>query len=167
MTHSAAKLVAVALLGQCLAVSAQPVVIADTVPYAEDADVQRKIRQECVELNRDFAQYIREYAADKRIDVTFGDNRSGSGTELRVEITHAVSHGNAWIGHQKGAAARGALFRDGERIATVRARRFSMGGAFAGFKGSCSVLGRTVKAMGRDIAYWLENPLDGAELGDY
>jgi hypothetical protein len=28
------------------------------------------------------------------------------------------------------------------------------------------VLGRTVKALGKDIATWLAKPQDGAELGD-
>jgi hypothetical protein len=41
-----------------------------------------------------------------------------------------------------------------------------MGGAFAGFKGSCSVLGRTVEALGEDIGGWLAAPRDGASLGD-
>ena len=41
-----------------------------------------------------------------------------------------------------------------------------MGGAFAGYKGSCSVLGRTVKAMGKDVAQWLKAPTDEAALGD-
>lgn len=163
----ARMLVVAGSLMLCATATANPVVVGSSVPYAEDADVQRKIREECVELNTQFAQFIREFAAERRIDVVSGDNHTDSGLELRMEITHAVSHGNAWIGHQKGSAARGALYRDGERIATVRARRFSMGGAFAGFKGSCSVLGRTVKAMGKDVGYWLANPVDGAELGDY
>ena len=163
----ARMLVAASAVLLCSTVLAEPVVVGSSVPYAEDADVQRRIREECVDLNTQFAQFIREFAAEKRIEVVSGDNRSGKGLELRVEITHAVSQGNAWMGHQKGSAARGALYRDGERIASVKARRYSMGGAFAGFKGSCSVLGRTVKAMGRDIGYWLENPVDGAELGDY
>jgi hypothetical protein len=41
-----------------------------------------------------------------------------------------------------------------------------MGGAFGGFKGSCSVLGRTVKALGKDIAQWLVQPAKGSQLGD-
>jgi hypothetical protein len=39
-------------------------------------------------------------------------------------------------------------------------------GAFAGFKGSCSVLGHTVKALGSDIADWLVKPSEDADLGD-
>jgi hypothetical protein len=41
-----------------------------------------------------------------------------------------------------------------------------MRGAFAGFKDSCSVLGRTVKAIGSDIADWLLKPSEDADLGD-
>ncbi len=74
--------------------------------------------------------------------------------------------GNAFIGHQKYSASRGTLFENGEKIASFEARRQSMGGAFAGYKGSCSVLGRTVKAMGKDIAQWLKEPIDKAMLGD-
>jgi len=41
-----------------------------------------------------------------------------------------------------------------------------MGGAFGGFKGNCSVLGRTVKALGEDIAGWLTHPDKDGLLGD-
>jgi hypothetical protein len=74
--------------------------------------------------------------------------------------------GNAFIGHSKYSRISGALYQDGDRVAGFRAVRASMGGAFAGYKGSCSVLGRTMKALGKDIAQWLTNPDDGAELGD-
>jgi hypothetical protein len=41
-----------------------------------------------------------------------------------------------------------------------------MGGAFGGFKGNCSVLGRTVRALGEDIAGWLAQPGKDGMLGD-
>jgi hypothetical protein len=41
-----------------------------------------------------------------------------------------------------------------------------MGGAFAGYKGSCSVLGRTIKAIGKDVAEWMKAPSKDAQLGD-
>ena len=74
--------------------------------------------------------------------------------------------GNAFMGHHKYSAARGTLFENGKKLASFEARRQSMGGAFAGYKGSCSVLGRTVKAMGKDVAAWLKQPNDNALLGD-
>jgi hypothetical protein len=61
---------------------------------------------------------------------------------------------------------RGKLYQDGKEIGAFTGRRNSMGGAFGGFKGSCSVLGRTVKALGKDIAQWLVQPAKGSQLGD-
>ena len=40
------------------------------------------------------------------------------------------------------------------------------GGAFGGFKGTCSILGRCIKAIGADIAKWLANPTMDAMLGN-
>lgn len=146
--------------------AADPIVIASKIPYAENADIQKKVLDECAELNLQFSRFIKEYAAEKGIDVTFGDPSTDSGRVLRIEITHALSQGNAFLGHSKSSSSRGELYEDSRKIAGFRATRHSMGGAFAGYKGSCSVLGRTVKAMGMDIAEWLAAPADGAELGD-
>lgn len=143
-----------------------PVVVASVVPYADSADIQQKILDECTELGTQFSQFIKEYAAEKGMEVTLGDASASANRELRVEITHALSQGNAFLGHSKSMSSRGTLFENGAEVASFRATRNSMGGAFAGYKGSCSVLGRTVKAMGMDIGEWLANPVDGAELGD-
>lgn len=145
---------------------ADSVVIASSIPYSESADIQRKVREECTELHGQFAQYIREYAAERGVPVEFGDPAAATGRVLRVELTNAVSQGNAFLGHNKGTSSRGTLLQDGVEVASFRATRYSMGGAFGGFKGSCSVLGRTVRAMGQDIGNWLANPTDDAELGD-
>ena len=44
--------------------------------------------------------------------------------------------------------------------------RVSGGGAFGLYKGSCTVLGSTVKVLGRDVSNWLKKPVNGAHLGD-
>lgn len=146
--------------------AADPIVIASEIPYAETADIQKKVREECTELNAQLAQFIKQYAADKGIEVVYGDPSVETGRVLRVEMTHALSQGNAFLGHSKSSSSRGELYENDQKIAGFRATRNSMGGAFAGFKGSCSVLGRTMEAMGMDIAGWLVDPVDGAELGD-
>ena len=56
--------------------------------------------------------------------------------------------------------------RVNKAIASFRAKRFSTGGAFGVFKGTCSIIGRCTKAIARDISDWLKHPVDGAELGD-
>jgi hypothetical protein len=60
----------------------------------------------------------------------------------------------------------GTLTEDDKPVASFRAKRFSTGGAFGGFKGTCSIIGRCTKAIAGDIAAWLKSPVDGAELGD-
>ncbi len=39
-------------------------------------------------------------------------------------------------------------------------------GAFGGFKGTCSILGRCIEALGKDIATWLKDPEMDSQLGD-
>lgn len=74
--------------------------------------------------------------------------------------------GGAWSG-PKWLEVTGALREgDGDIVASFRAKRFSTGGAFAGFKGNCSIIGRCARAIAQDIAGWLRNPINGAELGD-
>lgn len=141
--------------------------VAHSVPYSADATIASNIRQEC-NLEEQFSEFIAHYGADQGIRFErAGDvEPSAGGQVLVVELTDAVSGGNAWIGHRKVTEAAGTLYADGQEQASFTSRRFSGGGAFAGFKGSCSVLGRTVKAMGRDIATWSAAPVDGAHLGD-
>lgn len=161
-----ASIAAFAAFGFAVAHASSPVVVDREVPYANPEEIQPKVRQECTELNTQIAAYTKEFAAEKGVEVVFGDSASDQGRVLRMQITEAVSRGNAFIGHNKGSSARGTLYQDGEKVASFRATRYSMGGFGAGFKGSCSVLGRTMRALGKDIGYWLADPVDEAWLGD-
>lgn len=140
---------------------AQGVQMQKPVPYAADNDISDAIKSEC-KIGDEIADSIKEHST---VPISFGD-AAGSGRVLQLEIIDAVSMGNAWLGHQKFAKVRGTLLDGGTKIASFKARRNSMGGAFAGFKGSCSVLGRTAVVIGEDIAAWLAAPKDGATLGD-
>lgn len=148
--------------------SAQALQVQRPVPYSEDGDIADNIKQEC-KINEQLADFIQEYAKKNGIEVTFtgGPVDTAAGRALDVRITNAISMGNAFMGHQKGTTVAGTLYENGQKVASFKARRHSMGGAFAGYKGSCSVLGRTVKAIGEDIAGWLKAPTDGAKLGDH
>src|SRR5690606_10992067 len=161
-------LLAAALFATSFAL-AQPVQIVSDVPYAEDAEIQKKVRNECTKLGTQLAEFTQQFGKEFDVEVNLVDaiDVAGKGRVLKMEITDAVSMGNAFMGHQKYSSARGTLYEDGKKVADFRARRNSMGGAFAGYKGSCSVLGRTMKAIGKDVALWLKDPEDKAELGDY
>jgi hypothetical protein len=132
------------------------------VPFAADNEISDAIKNECT-IGTQLADFVQEHSD---VPVEFTTEPATSGRVLQLEIVDAVSMGNAFIGHQKFTKVKGTLFEDGIKVAGFKARRNSMGGAFAGFKGSCSVLGRTVNAIGEDIAGWLAAPKDGATLGD-
>ena len=149
-------------------IAADPIMMAKPVPYSDDAIIAAKIKKEC-DIQNQLAAYTEEYAREEhKITVKFADavQTDAPGLVLDVHIKDAVSAGNPFIGHRKSTLVTGKLFRDGELIGSFVGRRNSMGGAFGGYKGSCSVLGRTVKALGKDIAEWLKSPTMDAQLGD-
>lgn len=147
---------------------AQSVQVQRSIPYSADADISNKVRTECAQLNTQLAEFTQEFGRENGLQIQLVESldTSAEGRVLHMEIVDAVSMGNAFIGHQKYSRVRGVLFENGQQIADFRGRRNSMGGAFAGYKSSCSVLGRTLKALGKDIAQWLVNPQAGAQLGD-
>lgn len=151
-----------AILG-CGSSFGQSVQLQRPVPYVQDNDISDAIKNEC-RIGEQLADFVKQYSS---VPIEFSNGpASGKGRVLQLEIVDAVSMGNAWLGHQKFTKVRGTLLQDGQKVAGFKGRRNSMGGAFAQYKGSCSVLGRTVQALGEDIGHWLANPVDGANLGD-
>ncbi|MGN2246415.1 hypothetical protein ACFWZ3_06970 [Frateuria sp. GZRR35] len=137
------------------------------VPFNEDADVPGAVKREC-KLDEQLSDFVAQYAREKGMTVDFAPQVTATspGQSLVMEITDVVSEGNAFLGHHKSVTVKGKLYRDGKLAGSFKGRRNSMGGAFGGFKGSCSVLGRSVKALGEDIAGWLAAPREDALLGD-
>jgi hypothetical protein len=85
---------------------------------------------------------------------------------LILEIVSAVGGGGgAWSG-PKSVTVKGELREDGKVIGSFTASRFSGGGAWGGFKGTCSIFGRCIKVLGEDIAAWLKKPTMNAALGN-
>jgi hypothetical protein len=145
----------------------QVVNLQSPTPYADGAAIAGNIKREC-KITEQLPEFVRQYGRDHGIEVHLQSQVSATapGRVLVLEITDAMSEGNAFIGHRKFATVKGKLYQNGVEIGDFTGRRNSMGGAFAGFKGSCSVLGRTVKALGEDIAVWLTQPARDGLLGD-
>lgn len=167
MKHSLSVLVAGLALSAQSALAVEVRVI-DPVPFSESAIIVDNIKEECsigTTLSRSLASHATEHGVQVVVGPVGAD--SGEGRSFQLELVEAQSAGNAFVGHFKSAAARGVLFENGAKVATVTARRNSRGGAFGGFKGSCAVLDRTVEAIGEDLAEWLAAPEDNARLGDF
>jgi len=146
---------------------AQTVTVPRSVPYAAGSDVAGNVKREC-ELDVKLADFIQQFASERKIAVSLAGETSPAtpGRVLVLEIRDAQSSGNAFLGHHKSTSVRGQYFEDAKLVGSFSDRRDSMGGLFAGFKGSCSVLGRTVREIGKDIAEWMVSPRLNADLGD-
>jgi hypothetical protein len=160
--------VAAAVLGLWQSAHAADVVtIQQKIPYNEDAEIAASVKHECL-LDEHLAEYVVKYSSARGVKVETAPEvaSGGAGRVLVMEITGAVSDGNAFMGHHKSMSVKGKLYQDGQLAASFKARRVTMGGAFAGFKGNCSVLDRANQALGEDIAGWLAQPKMDAMLGD-
>ncbi len=140
--------------------SAEKIGIPADVPFDPSADVPQKVQDEC-NLGPKVATFVQKYNRD----VQFSESPN-EGQYVDMSITEVFAPGGGGWSGPKWMEVTGTLMNNGEKVASFRAKRFSTGGAFGGFKGTCSIIGRCTKALGKDIANWLKNPVDGAELGD-
>ena len=147
--------------------SSPAVSVPAVVPFAADAVIAGAVRREC-QLGAKLSDFIKEYGPEKGVTITqvTETTPASSGRVLVVEIAESLADGNAFTGHHTFTTVKGKLYQDGTEIGNFVGRRNSMGGAFGGFKGNCSVLGRTVQALGQDIAGWLGQPGKDGQLGD-
>ncbi|WP_178862918.1 hypothetical protein [Thiomicrorhabdus cannonii] len=122
---------------------------------------------ECT-LTTQYTQLLQEQAQDDGIQVNVVNSQepTANGYFLKPTFTQIHSGGNAFIGHRKYTQMHMVLYKDGQKMAEADFGRVSGGGFFGGYKGSCSVLGRTVEANAKDTVMWLNSPVDGARFGD-
>lgn len=136
-----------------------------TAPYDKNLVVPSAVKAECG-LETKIPAFIQEYAKGQFDNVNLVDNSTAKGKLLSVKITGLVgTGGGAWSG-AKQVAIDGVLTENGKTIGTFKGARVSGGGAFGAYKGTCSILGRCVKALGKDVAVWLKKPTMNARLGD-
>jgi len=141
----------------------QSVTIGPVVEFAEASGASDSVKAECT-LDTRLPVFIQSYAKKQDISVELGDGTTGR--VLHLKFVNVIGPGGgAWSG-AKSVTVEGKLTEDGKVIGTFIGVRYSGGGMFAAYKGTCSILGRCVKKMGSDIATWLANPTMDALLGD-
>ncbi|WP_340676636.1 hypothetical protein [Paraglaciecola sp.] len=148
-------------------VFAESIVIDEKVIFAEGSDVPAAVINEC-ELETKFTHFLNEYISDRGFTVikANAEQASGIAKHLHIEIDRVSGGGGgAWTGG-KMVHAIGTLTENGKEIASFKVQRSSSGGAFGAFKGTCSLLGRDVKAMAKDVSVWLKSPSKDGRLGE-
>ena len=141
--------------------------VAATTPFAKDGAIRDAVKNEC-QLQTKLPHFVNEFASSYGIAVELKESvsKKSKGKVLVLEITGVQGGGGgAWSG-AKSVQAKGELFENGKSIGNFTANRYSGGGFFGGYKGTCSIMGRCVKTMGKDIATWLQHPTKNAHLGD-
>ncbi len=150
------KTLFVAVLASFLATAAgAETQVLNTLPFA--VDVREAVRSEC-KLQTLLPEFIETAGADIKLVGSF----SGNGRRLELKITEVHAPGGGAFSGPKWIEVVGTLRGDG-KPKTFRAKRLSTG---LTMRGTCSILARAAKATGLDIAAWLKDPKDGAELGD-
>lgn len=143
-------------LACCVGAHAHTFQVPDTVGYKDVSIIKPSILSECTGLGRTVADSLTAEMGSLGLQVQrVNEFDPKQGPIVDIKISNAVSSGNAFIGHSKSVMVWVDL-RVGDRSVAARGfNRDTMGGAFAGFKGSCAVLDRAATVVGKDVAKWL------------
>jgi hypothetical protein len=136
------------------------------ISFKNDAYIRDAVKQEC-DLDGKLVQFIEQFAAGQYANIVTDSNTGSADAQvLTIEIEDVQgAAGGAWSG-AKSVVIKGSLSQKGKMLGDFKARRYSGGGAFGGYKGTCAILGRCVKTLGKDVAEWLAHPISQAVLGD-
>lgn len=141
------------------AFAADKVLLELPVTYTADASVVQPVRQQC-EIEDKLTRHVGAALAKL--------NRSGSGTVasaaeagdasvLNVQISHILGvGGGGWSGPKAVTIHATLTEKDGTQRKT-RINRWSMGGFWGPFKGTCSIIERCTIAIGKDLQRWVRD----------
>jgi len=169
---SARQSTALLLLGSLFSLpfaahSDNSITISRQANFAQNLNVPDAVRAEC-DLPNKVSKFVHDYSQKSFDKVVLADNVSAktAGKALSMKITDVLgTGGGAWSGYKQ-VTVEGTLWENGKVIGNFRGTRYSGGGAFGGYKGTCAILGRCTKAIGKDVASWLLSPSMNAKLGD-
>lgn len=135
-----------------------PPTVVPAVAYAPDAGAG-KVEEEC-DLQSKIPEYFYEYAPSAV------PGSGGSARVLQIEIVNVIGQGGGMYTGPKQLTVQGTLTENGQVVGTFKGRRTTTGGAFGGYKGTCSLMERNAKAVARDISEWITSPSMDALLGE-
>lgn len=145
--------------------AADTVYVGTSTPFAEDSGVTDNVRNECGFETR-LPKYLKSYAKKSGVKVVLTDDPLDSleGRVLVLTTTNVFAPGGGGYSGVKTATVEGKLMDNGEVVGTASSHRRALMGMMPG---TCSMLKRVAKILGRDFGEWLANPTMDATLGDH
>ena len=138
------------------AMAVDKVLLEVPVTYDPNAGVARPVREQC-DVEGLLARRVGAALAKRgRVpDATVAAGSASGGTPvLRLTITHVLGvGGGAWSG-PKAITLRAELLDGKNVMRQQKVNRWSMGGFWGGFKGTCSILDRTATRLAKDLTLW-------------
>jgi hypothetical protein len=128
------------------------------ISFNSDAKVRESVKEQC-KIQTDVPRFIDEYS--DRVQLVDGPLRT-NGRVLDLTIIAARAAGGGYFSGGKWVTVEGVLTEDGRKIGNFTAKRFTLG-VFN--MTACGAARRCSKAVGKDIAEWLENPQSDSKLG--
>lgn len=162
---------AVFLLSQTLfplnAYADDAIYVTNLIAFKKDAYIRKNIISEC-SLETKLPGFIKSFGDSGGVNIVLVDKLPLNPTKitLQIEIVDAQGGGGgAWSG-AKFVRVEGKLKKGSKTLGSFRGQRTSSGGFMGGFKSTCAILGRCVKALGRDIANWTKTPGKNDRIGE-
>ncbi|MBF0263668.1 MAG: hypothetical protein HQL46_00220 [Gammaproteobacteria bacterium] len=141
--------------------SSATIKLSDNIPFKKGVRVRPAIKTDC-DLGGKLSEYVQSFGQSKNFN--FSPTKGKRELVLNISHVHGTG-GGAWTG-AKSVTVEGKLMEGSKLIGSFTGTRTSGGGFFGAYKGTCSILGRCVKTLGKDIATWLETPTKNAIIGE-
>ncbi|MCK4842141.1 MAG: hypothetical protein KAT04_09715 [Methylococcales bacterium] len=151
---------------QAQSVSSSGTLVIKPIVFKKGIHVRESVKNEC-DLTGKLATYIKKNSSRQFTKIITESNSVPAKAQVLSIVIEQVqgSGGGAWSG-AKMVLIKGKLTRRGKLIGGFRASRYSGGGMWGAYKGTCNILGRCVKVLGKDVSKWLANPTHNALLGN-
>jgi hypothetical protein len=160
-TASAAFLAAGLALAVATPAFARHVRTAAKVRISDASGASDAVRREC-NLQTNLPEYVRDASRDE-VEIVYG-KRPRRGTVLEMRIEDVRAGGGGPFSGPRGMVVRAELWERGRLVASATAKRRTSPTPFGG--GNCAQLNRIGRAIGRDVARWLEDPRSDAYFGE-
>ncbi len=146
--------------------SAEQALNIQSVTFTKDKEaVNYKVRAECKLLEKT-NKYLVYFGKKNFSSVTSNKKAVAGAYNISAKIIGTIGGPGGAMSGRKGATIKGTVKKNGELIGSFEAFRSSGGGFGFGYRGTCSLLGRSVKRLGRDITEWAVKPTLNAKIGE-